>query len=740
MGSFERGIIQSLSRSDKWCMGGAGPVMWAPSFPAALARGGFWDPGQFYRHQIGPLFTMDLLDLGGEPIELSLVKRRWNPAYVIVEYQSPGGIRITERKSVLPTGSLVSELRLECDRALDIDLAAWTVQPEEGALRLLDGCIAIPRRLDALVDGADTVWLALAAGPGGVQPAVVLSESGMAIPDWRHCALWEVRSSMEGEVAAGAGGFWHAGLRMRLSVSGTTSTVATVSMTLAADPVLAAEEARRCVAGGTHVVDESLGTWEEYLAGIPRFDSSSEHLRTYYWYRWSGLRLCTQAPGAGMLNRPVVCEGQGYFRRAITYSAPAHIRETRWMHLPDTAFDELRIFLDAQEHNGRFAGILDVEGPVPESFYHADWGGAVRDLLAVHPDLDLTAHAYDALVRYARWLTEARDRGECGLYTIENHYETGQEYSSRYLAVDPEADCQHWGRRFDLKGVDATVYAYRLYRALEWMGSMLGRTGEAARWCETAHRIRDAILQRMWDPAAAMFHDVNPATGNRTGVDALTCFYPFMTDIPGPEHRRALDHLFDPAKFWTHYPFPSLAFDDAQFDASARWKGRRRNCPWNGRTWPMTNSHIVDAIAHQAWHDPELLPRAAEAFMRALMVLFRGGDAQRPCSFEHYNPMTGAPSLYRGIDDYQHSWVVDLIMKHAAGLQPTVAGDLVIAPLPLKLEFLRVQDARMMGRRVDIELAEGVITDLRVDGEPVPVKGIPARISLAAVGSGITAE
>lgn len=735
MGSSERGIIHSLSRSDKWCLGGAGPVLWAPSFPSTVSRPGFWDPGQFYRHQIGPLFTFDLLDLDGEPLELSVTRRRWNPSCLIIEHQSPGGLKLTERRVVLPTGSLVSELRVECDREVDLTAAAWTVQPDEGLLRLMSGVIAMPRRLPALVGHRDTVWLALAMGPGMAQPTIVQAEAGMPLPNWRHCALWETHGASD-RVPEGSGGFWHVGLRLRLVVSPTTPTIIKAAMTLAGDPDSASAESGRCVRADSHPVEESLDAWEDYLSQIPRFDCSDDRLRTYFWHRWGSLRLCTQGPGAGLLGRPIVCEGPGYFRRAITYSAPAHVRETRWMHGPDTAVDEMLTFFENQGTDGRFPGIIDVEGHLPESFYHADWGGAVLDLLAVHPNHAFMVRAYEALQHYAEWLTLERDPDGEGLYTVENHYETGQEYSSRYLAADPNADREHWGRQFALKGVDATVYAYRLYRALEWLARARGNRDDAGRWGAVADRIRTAVRERMWDDTAGMFYDVTPGNGLRTRVNALTCFYPFMTDIAQPVHAGAIDRLFDPSKFWTRFPFPSLALDDPAFSAEARWRGRRMNCPWNGRTWPMTNAHIIDAVARQAWQTPALLPRAAEAFMRTLRVLFLGGDSTRPTSFEHYNPLTGRPSLYRGIDDYQHAWAIDLIMRHAAGLQPSVDGELTIAPLPLGLDFVRVHDARIQGHSIDIELERGEVTSLRIDGQPVQTGALPATLTLSAARGG----
>ena len=38
-------------------------------------------------------------------------------------------------------------------------------------------------------------------------------------------------------------------------------------------------------------------------------------------------------------------------------------------------------------------------------------------------------------------------------------------------------------------------------------------------------------------------------------------------------------------------------------NANAEWKGKRHVCPWNGRVWPMTNSHVMEALGR--WATPE---------------------------------------------------------------------------------------------------------------------------------------
>ncbi len=92
-----------------------------------------------------------------------------------------------------------------------------------------------------------------------------------------------------------------------------------------------------------------------------------------------------------------------------------------------------------------------------------------------------------------------------------------------------------------------------------------------------------------------MFYDVDPTTWRTTGVKAAVCFYLYMTDIVTGKHLEGLRrHLFNPKEFWTKYPVPTLSLDDPFFNPNAEWKGKRLPCPWNGRVWPMTNSHLVE--------------------------------------------------------------------------------------------------------------------------------------------------
>jgi glycogen debranching enzyme len=407
------------------------------------------------------------------------------------------------------------------------------------------------------------------------------------------------------------------------------------------------------------------------------------------------------------------------------------MREMRWSE-PVTARGCLLNFLDAQRPDGSLHGRLHTRHLEGTDFYHANWGDAVLALEATCPDREFLEAANEGLGRYARWLDATRDREQEGLYDVADQYETGQEYVSRYIAVDPDADRYDWESRIRLKGVDVTVYAYQLQRALETMAIRLGRMEEASAWRERASRTGRGILERMWDEGSGLFSDLDPRSGARTRVKAAACFYPLLTDLPGErEVARLLEHLQDPAEFATHYPVPSSSRDDPYFNANAEWKGKRHQRPWNGRVWPLANAHVLEGLLRQ-WHAGrrEVGSYAAWLLARTVKMMFHDGDLARPNACEHYNPFTGQASVYRGVDDYMQGWILDQLIRGVAGLEPTLHG-IRIDPLPLPLEEVDLDSATVCGRQVSVR-RRGEEVLVVVDDTPYETRvGTPLEISFS---------
>lgn len=707
--------LRLLARPDKWYLGAGDGLIWAPPFPRWLETPGFWDEAHLFQYAIAPGFTVSFV-VDGVPLPARCRRRSWSPAALTLEYEL-GSLRARETRSA-PGGALTTrwDVRNPGARPVTLDAIAWTAVDGEdlsaGGVTARRGALSFLRAVRDRQKHHAAVRSLLALTPSAQSFAGYRSQGNAAAlpPRFEVTPFWDryQRSGrLRRELHLGGiepRGVVFLGVQRRFRIVGRGSASFEGALTLALE-------------GGPPTSRRGAGDWRRFFAGVPQFHCSDPYLDHQWWYRWYGLRLHGIAPGAAPSYRhPTVCEGIHYFHTPISYSAQCHLRELRWLRDPAWGRGVLRTFLDHQRPDGSLPGRIPadhVEGP---DFYHADWGGAVLALDAVHPEASFRREAYAGLARYADWLRRTRDRDESGMVDVVDQQETGQEYTSRYVAVDPTADRDEWANRIRLKGIDATVYAYRLFRALAHLAAEI-EPAAADRWHTAADRTRQAVRGVMWDPELEMFSDVDPRLGRRTGVKAAVCFYPYATDLVDHQHLAGLRrHLFNRREFWTAFPVPSASMDDPNFNPDAEWKGKRHLCPWNGRVWPMTNSHVVDALAQVVRaHRPEWAPRLGDLLRRLVRMMSDEGRPDRPNAFEHYHPGTGRPSRYRGIDDYQHSWLIDLIVSHVLGVLPHGATGLTVHPLALGIAAARVAGLPVAGHRVDIAIA-GPGYRVHVDG------------------------
>ena len=713
-----------LSRPDKWYLGAGDGLVWAPPFPAWHDTPGFWDDAHLLQYPVGPLFAVSFVAPGGEPLPARADATHWTPAHLTLDYLLAPGLHAREVRGAPGEQRLASEWHLEnrSGRTWELHVVQWTAVsgesvPEAGVELAGEG-LRLRRRLEDRKAQAVEVELHYALGPRASGRAAYRSEHSGPTPNFALTPFydrWPAGGGLRDEIRLGgldARGLVYLGLCRRVVVRrhGSARFVATVRVVAAPGAVAAnvAVTPRPGVPGR-----QAVRSWKSFTAGVPRFRSSDEHFNRYWWYRWYGLRLNRVPAGLGQYRHDTVCEGIGYFHQPISYSAMCHLRELRWAATPAWAQGVAHTFLDRLRPDGSMPGRVYLDHLVQPDFYHADWGGAIGDLLDAHPDAAWLGRITPALSAYGEWLLRTRDAEGSGMIDVVDQYETGQEYMSRYEAVDPDADRYGWENRIRLKGIDVTLYAWRLFA---FLAERVPEAAARATWAARAARTAEAIRNRMWDPALGMFSDVDPATGQRTRVKAAVCFYPYLTELAGPAHLEGFGaHLFNPAEFWTPFPVPSSSADDPRFRPDAEWKGKRHVCPWNGRVWPMTNSHVIDALARVVrLHRPSWAPQLVHLVRQFVRMLSFGGDPARPNSFEHYHPGTGRASVYRGIDDYQHSWVNDLLARHVAGLLPRGAEGVLVDPLPFGGRT-ELRGAVVAGHTVDVAVQEGRF-EVRVDG------------------------
>jgi hypothetical protein len=714
--------LELLRRTEKWYLGSGDGLVWAPPFPAWHDVPGFWDEAHLGQYPVGPLFTISFL-LDGQVVPLPRSRdRSWTPADFTLEYELGSRVRGKEVRSAPGERELGSEWELinrgQGQRAVDVVL--WTAvngeSVEANGVSGGAGGIRLTRKVRDRKEQEIRLHLDFSLS-GATSWAAYRSEGSGSIPDFSLTPFFD-RWDPSGRLPNAARldginprGLVYVGLvrRVRLGGAKRVRFVASVQLTPAD---LSLPPSRP---GATRSLrSRSREQWGRFEREVPRFTCSDERITRYWWYRWYGLRLNAVPAGLGQYQRRSVCEGIGYFHQPISYSAMCHAREVRWSSDAEWAYGVAGTFFSRLGADGSMPGRVYLDHLQETDFYHSDWGGALEDVYAVHPDPGEIRALFPQVAKYAEWLGRTRDREGSGMIDVIDQYETGQEYMSRYQAVDPLADQYGWENRLRLKGIDVTVYAYRLYRFLERFAP---DPAARSRWRVRADAVRSAVRERMWDPSLQMFFDLDPVTGRRTGVKAAVCFYPYLTDLAGSEHVEGLGrHLFDPGEFWTPFPVPSSSRDDALFSPDAEWKGKRHVCPWNGRVWPMTNSHVIDGLARVArLHRPDWTSRVVELIRRFITMLSFDGDPASPNCFEHYHPLNGRGSLYRGIDDYQHSWVNDLIVRHLAGIHPRGEAGVTVDPLPFGVTA-SMTNVRISGHDVSVRIAPASYT-VRVDGK-----------------------
>lgn len=655
--------VEHLARDDKWQLGAGDGTRFAPTFPIWLDVPGFWDEAMLGDVGFGPLFTISVLDDEGRELAAKVTARRWTPAELTLQYRLGQGLTATEVRTVHPGGIFASEWRFAAYRPARIHLVAWTAQDGAGVERgsaAFNGAVAFDRTIAGGEHAPSRVHAELGCSGSATSWGVLRAERGVPPPKWNLAPFAEQWRGGALPRAVGAEGS---------SLQG--SFFAAVHRSLDVE-----------YGGASATFALRLVSAERMPSPAPPMDATTSKSGTFGGAsrrRWA----------AYLSGLPRFRSSDPYFETlwwyrwycSRLYGAPGDVRELRWTGDPTGARELVRALTGEA------------------------LGEALVALDAVWPDDAFVREIFPKLARFAERLVKTGDAEGTGLFDLDDRGE--------------DRDVRALGRATRLKGVDATVRAYALFRSLEKLAPRAGANQSAEHWAGIAARVREAMRGRMWDAARGMFSDIDADTLARTDVKAAVCFLPYGTDVAGVEHVPGLErHLLDPAEFWTAFPVPSLSVDDPRFSAEGEWDGRIADRPWNGRTWPSLNSRLVDALAHTARsHAPQLRDSAATLLRRFVRMMFHGGELHRANSHDHYNPFTGHASVHRGFDDVRHSWVNDLILRHVMGIQVSAEG-VTIDPLPFGLERSEVKGVRARGRVLDVAI-EGEKVTVGVDGEVV---------------------
>ncbi len=703
-----------LRRSDKWYVGGGGMLIYAPPFPEYENIPGYWDTIHFGNLPIKNVLCISLLENGKE-LKLKLTRKEWFPNECINFYNASSKIRIELRRKCLPPDKLICQIDITntTSRRKVIDLLLWTVRRTRGRegenysnnIIVRDEKLTFEEIVCERTPKSKSIYVEIYSDYPLTSHQITPAHSSPIIPILQltpFCVALRKVGELNNiaEAKNFIGSIIYGALHYKIIIgSGKRKTIiSTVRVSEANGGSLTKKAPTEKSRAGNFPK-----RWEEFLDLIPQFECSNPFITKYYWYRWYGIWLNT-IPGGITRNYPypIVTEGIDYFRGVITYSLMCHLREVKWLKSPELGQGCVLTHIKHQTPAGHFAGHIYLSHVQDQLFYHTDWGGAVLEFIYHHPDANFENLIRVSLEKCLEYYLTQRDKEKSYLFDIWDQFETGQEFSSRYFLADKSFDTYGWDNLLRMKGVDVTFYTWRLVKLLAYLTRKRGQRRKAENFENIALRIQDAVRRYLWDGERRFFFDFEWSSKKRSSYFSAVGFYPSGDTIATKEMTEAsIASLFDKEKFGTKYQTPTSPVDDPYFSDKAYWKGERANCPWNGRVWPMVNSHIAEVLAYASKIDKRYRKKLAEYIKAFIKMMFFDGDIQRPNCFEHYSPFTGEPSTYRGIDDYQHSWVVDLILKYVAGIRAS-EGKILIDPFPFDLNWLILRNAIIRGRRVTI--------------------------------------
>jgi len=172
---------------------------------------------------------------------------------------------------------------------------------------------------------------------------------------------------------------------------------------------------------------------------------------------------------------------------------------------------------------------------------------------------------------------------------------------------------------------DLNTYLVMQMECLGRIARVIGLSGEADDWEQRAQAHLQRMIAYLWDEKAGLFR----AKRKGETIPVLTPFnlFPLITGrLPDEIAARLVEHLTDPAEFWTKYPIPSVAVNDPLYNPMQMWRGP---------TWINVNYMMVEGLERSGY--PVV---ARELRRRTLDLVMQHSDIYE---FYHRNPPNPAP-------------------------------------------------------------------------------------------------
>ena len=241
---------------------------------------------------------------------------------------------------------------------------------------------------------------------------------------------------------------------------------------------------------------------------------------------------------------------------------------------------------------------------------------------------------YPALAKWNRWWFAHSDKDGDGLPEWPDNLASGWDDSPRW-DTDRKAGIGNDSGAARYAAVDLNSFLVVDLRNLAAMANVLQLEAASKRWTEQADDLAKLVVGKLYDPSDNLFYDADTRGGVFNKILTPACFMPLWAGVPISKDKAAAmieKYLLSERHFFGAYPFPTVAYSEARYDAagsSGYWRG------------PIWLDQIVFMLRILDQYRSVLRTDSAEEARRRIlgMVLKHGFH-------ENYNSQTGAPGTH----------------------------------------------------------------------------------------------
>jgi len=390
------------------------------------------------------------------------------------------------------------------------------------------------------------------------------------------------------------------------------------------------------------ILREAEQRWHDWFAAAPPVDGK---YATQYYYAWWILRAGLLS-SRFFLTREAMMPSMIHYVGVWQWDAFFHALAYRHMDMK-LAENQLRVVLDHQREDGLIPDAVYDEGVVtrwklPNSAQEVEvtkppllaW--TALKLYETSGDRDFLDEVYEPMRRWDRWWFEKNDDDGDGIVQYNHPFSSGLD------------DSPLWDEGMPVESPDLNTYLVMGMDALAQIADVLGLTDDAAQWRARAQALTEKMVVHFWDDKAGVFW----ATHEHRPIRVLTPFnlFPLLTGrLDRDKADRLVGHLLSKDEFWTQYPLPTVARNDAKYSPYQMWRGP---------TWVNINYLFIEGLARSGYSDLARLLRD-----KTLELLMRHADI-----YEYYNPEAGdPPPRAASVFGWSSAVFIDLAIRASRG-------------------------------------------------------------------------